>query len=49
VVRLTSAVDYRGVLSSLDGYKNIALGQTEEHVSGQVTNRYAVAFIRGLY
>ncbi|KZT24292.1 Sm-like ribonucleo protein [Neolentinus lepideus HHB14362 ss-1] len=47
VVRLTSGVDYRGVLSCLDGYMNIALEQTEEHVNGRVTNQYGDAFIRG--
>jgi len=47
VVRLTSGVDYRGVLSCLDGYMNIALEQTEENVNGRVTNRYGDAFIRG--
>ena len=36
-----------GVLSCLDGYMNIALEQTEEHVNGNVTNRYGDAFIRG--
>ncbi|CAE6437926.1 unnamed protein product [Rhizoctonia solani] len=47
VVRLTSGVDYRGVLSCLDGYMNIAMEQTEEHVNGRVTNRYGDTFIRG--
>ncbi|TFK98238.1 hypothetical protein BDV98DRAFT_651220 [Pterulicium gracile] len=47
IVRLTSGVDYRGILSCLDGYMNIALEQTEEHVNGNVTNRYGDAFIRG--
>jgi len=47
IVRLSSGVDYRGVLSCLDGYMNIALEQTEEHVDGAVTNRYGDAFIRG--
>jgi len=36
-----------GVLSCLDGYMNIALEQTEEHVNGAATNRYGDAFIRG--
>lgn len=36
-----------GVLSCLDGYMNIALEQTEEHVNGKVLNRYGDAFIRG--
>lgn len=39
--------DCVGVLSCLDGYMNIALEQTEEHVNGAVTNRYGDAFIRG--
>ncbi|KAI0832685.1 hypothetical protein BC628DRAFT_1407109 [Trametes gibbosa] len=47
VVRLTSGVDYQGILSCLDGYMNIALEQTEEHVDGRVTNKYGDAFIRG--
>ncbi|KAL1748233.1 hypothetical protein HDZ31DRAFT_29982 [Schizophyllum fasciatum] len=47
IVRLISGVDYRGVLSCLDGYMNIALEQTEEHVEGRVVNRYGDAFIRG--
>lgn len=36
-----------GILSCLDGYMNIALEQTEEHVEGKITNRYGDAFIRG--
>ena len=37
----------KGVLSCLDGYMNMALEQTEEHVNGTVTDRYGDAFIRG--
>ncbi|XP_055897843.1 U6 snRNA-associated Sm-like protein LSm6 isoform X1 [Biomphalaria glabrata] len=47
VVKLNSGVDYRGVLSCLDGYMNIALEQTEEYVNGQLKNKYGDAFIRG--
>ncbi|KAF9483737.1 Sm-like ribonucleoprotein [Pholiota conissans] len=47
IVRLTSGVDYKGVLSCLDGFMNIALEQTEEHVNGVITNRYGDSFIRG--
>lgn len=36
-----------GILSCLDGYMNIALEQTEEHVNGIVTNKYGDTFIRG--
>lgn len=40
-------MDYRGVLSCLDGYMNIALEQTEEYVHGQLKNKYGDTFIRG--
>jgi U6 snRNA-associated Sm-like protein LSm6 len=38
---------HAGILSCLDGYMNIAMEQTEEHVGGSVVNRYGDAFIRG--
>ena len=47
VVKLNSGVDYRGVLTCLDGYMNIALEQTEEYCNGQLKNKYGDAFIRG--
>ncbi|TFK18613.1 LSM-domain-containing protein [Coprinopsis marcescibilis] len=47
IVRLISGVDYRGILSCLDGYMNIAMEQTEEHVNGRPVNRYGDTFIRG--
>lgn len=47
VVKLNSGVEYRGELSSVDGYMNIALEKTEEWVGGQVRNRYGDVFIRG--
>ncbi|KAI7967710.1 hypothetical protein MJO29_000987, partial [Puccinia striiformis f. sp. tritici] len=46
-VRLNSGVDYRGILSCLDGYMNIALENTEEYVNGIRRNSYGDAFIRG--
>ncbi|KAJ1680305.1 U4/U6-U5 snRNP complex subunit lsm6 [Spiromyces aspiralis] len=46
-VRLNSGVDYRGILSCLDGYMNIALEQTEEYVNGELKNKYGDAFLRG--
>lgn len=42
-----SIICFLGILSCLDGYMNIALEQTEEHVNGVVTNKYGDAFIRG--
>jgi U6 snRNA-associated Sm-like protein LSm6 len=38
---------FKGILSCLDGFMNIALEQTEEYVNGAVTNRYGDAFVRG--
>ena len=45
--RYNDSLVFSGILSCLDGYMNIALEQTEEHVNGAVTNRYGDAFIRG--
>lgn len=47
VVKLNSGADYRGILSCLDGFMNIALEQTEEYFGGQLKNKYGDAFIRG--
>ena len=47
VVRLTTGVDYKGILACLDGYMNVAMEQTEEWVAGELKNTYGDAFIRG--
>lgn len=47
VVRLSSGVDYVGVLFCLDGFMNIALEETEERVGGVVKNSFGDSFIRG--
>jgi U6 snRNA-associated Sm-like protein LSm6 len=47
LIDLVSVFGLAGILSCLDGYMNIALEQTEEHVNGMVTNTYGDAFIRG--
>jgi U6 snRNA-associated Sm-like protein LSm6 len=36
-----------GVLVCLDGYMNVAMEQTEEHVDGVLQNKYGDCFIRG--
>ncbi|KAI3618364.1 hypothetical protein CBS9595_002727 [Malassezia furfur] len=46
-VRLNSGIDYLGTLSCLDGYMNIAMEETTEHVDGQLKNHLGDAFIRG--
>eukprot|EP00842_Homolaphlyctis_polyrhiza_P003462 jgi/Hompol1/4116/HPOL_003488-RA len=47
-VKLNSGVDYRGILSSLDGFMNIALEQAKEYsANGVETNDYGDVFIRG--
>ncbi|PWW76244.1 hypothetical protein C7212DRAFT_296054 [Tuber magnatum] len=40
-VKLNSGVEYKGELSSVDGYMNIALEKTVEYVGGQV--RYCIS------
>ncbi len=47
IVKLNSGVEYRGILSCLDGYMNIAMEMTEEYVNGELKNRYGDSFIRG--
>lgn len=38
---------FKGILSCLDGFMNIALEQTEEYNGGQLKAKYGDAFIRG--
>lgn len=47
IVRLSSGVDYKGILVCLDGFMNVALEQTEEWVEGQLKSKYGDAFLRG--
>ncbi|WFD45365.1 U4/U6-U5 snRNP complex subunit lsm6 [Malassezia psittaci] len=46
-VRLNSGIDYLGTLSCLDGYMNIAMEDTTEHVDGNFKSNLGDAFIRG--
>ncbi|EHL03317.1 putative U6 snRNA-associated Sm-like protein LSm6 [Glarea lozoyensis 74030] len=46
-VKLNSGVVYKGELQSVDGYMNIALEKTEEHVNGVKKRSYGDAFVRG--
>ena len=36
-----------GLLSSVDGYMNIALEKTEEYIDGELKKAYGDAFVRG--
>ena len=47
IVKLNNGADYRGILSCLDGYMNLAMEQTEEYVDGQLKHKYGDTFIRG--
>lgn len=38
---------WTGELQSVDGYMNIALEKTEEHVDGKLRRNYGDAFVRG--
>jgi len=46
-VKLNSGVVYKGELQSVDGYMNIALEKTEEHIDGVKKRSYGDAFVRG--
>ncbi|XRA96872.1 U6 snRNA-associated Sm-like protein LSm6 [Pycnococcus provasolii] len=46
-VRLTTGVDYRGVLVQIDGYMNVALEGCEEWNGTQLKAKYGDAFLRG--
>jgi len=47
VVKLNSGAEYRGVLSCLDGFMNVAIEQTAEFVNGEKKQFYGDTFIRG--
>lgn len=48
LVKLNSGIIYRGLLSCLDGYMNIALDKAEEYnTDGKMITEYGEAFIRG--
>eukprot|EP00435_Cladocopium_sp_Y103_P033397 s2872_g8.t1 len=47
IVKLNNGADYRGILSCLDGYMNLAMEQTEEYIDGQLKHKYGDTFIRG--
>ncbi|KAI1929582.1 U4/U6-U5 snRNP complex subunit lsm6 [Ophidiomyces ophidiicola] len=46
-VKLNSGVVYKGELQSIDGYMNIALEKTTEHVNGKLRKSYGDVFVRG--
>jgi len=48
-VKISQGLTFRliGLLSSVDGYMNIALEKTEEYVDGELKRSYGDAFVRG--
>lgn len=40
LVKLKWGHEYKGYLVSVDGYMNLQLANTEEHIDGQVTGRF---------
>lgn len=40
IVKLKWGHEYKGYLVSVDGYMNMQLANTEEHIDGQVTGAY---------
>eukprot|EP00913_Durusdinium_trenchii_P016974 g15959.t1 len=47
IVKLNNGADYRGILTCLDGYMNLAMEKTEEYVDGELKHKYGDTFIRG--
>ena len=45
--RLTTGVDYKGILVVIDGYMNVALENCEEWQDNQLKGKYGDAFLRG--
>jgi U6 snRNA-associated Sm-like protein LSm6 len=46
-VRLNNGTDYRGNLTCLDGFLNIAMEKTKEYANGELQKSYGDAFVRG--
>ncbi|GMH78146.1 hypothetical protein TL16_g07687 [Triparma laevis f. inornata] len=46
-VSLSTSTEYKGILSCLDGYMNIAMEQCEEYEGGQLKSKFGDVFIRG--
>ncbi|MES1918423.1 U4/U6-U5 snRNP complex subunit lsm6 [Bonamia ostreae] len=47
VVKLSSGNEYRGILTTLDGYMNLTLEQTCEYESNRLKSKFGDAFVRG--
>lgn len=45
MVKLKWGHEYKGYLVSVDGYMNLQLANTEEHIDGQVTGKYFYFFL----
>lgn len=46
-VKLTSGVEYTGILRCLDGYMNVVMAEAEEFSHGIKTASYKDVFLRG--
>ncbi|KAI9589589.1 small nuclear ribonucleoprotein F [Glossina fuscipes] len=46
VIKLKWGHEYKGYLVSVDGYMNMQLANTEEHIDGQVTGNLGEVLIR---
>lgn len=40
IVKLKWGHEYKGLLVSVDGYMNMQLAKTEEHIDGQLTGQF---------
>jgi len=46
IVKLKWGHEYKGYLVSVDGYMNLQLANTEEHIDGQITGNLGEVLIR---
>ncbi|TMW47196.1 small nuclear ribonucleoprotein F [Musca domestica] len=46
IIKLKWGHEYKGYLVSVDGYMNMQLANTEEHIDGQVTGNLGEVLIR---
>lgn len=47
IVKLTSAIEYHGLLQAVDGFMNITLQNTREVYDGKLVAEYGDVFLRG--
>lgn len=47
IVKLTSSIEYHGLLQAVDGFMNITLQNTKEVYDGKLVSEFGDVFLRG--